>query len=452
MLQDEWSVKLGDWTLVLKPELLHAPEYTFFDSLSDCSAQFFSIVGYNDRDGSYCPPRGLEHSFLPLSSLLLCPFVTLQASEFRVEGEKRDVTVTFPKFVQGDGIAVSFSSRALGERRGEWRVSEDGSKLHMCVDLYNHVFSTLVTPQAESDRVVVEAPLTRRVVSGVCGILSVLCLFLTLVTYSLFSCLRALPGLNNMGLSTSLGLAQLSLLIPWYRTCSVVVCRLVGIVTHWLWLQALSWMAVCCTHMARVFASKVRLTMTMQQTRRKFLLNLAITLLTSTAVVGVMVGVAEGVSGGSSIGYGGALCFLDTASLPLLVLAFALPLGLVILTDLVCFVFTVVSIARVRRLQSSRSDEAGARQHQAGNWRDVLVYAKLVTVTGGAWALGLATEAADSEWMRVVAELLTGAQGLLIFLAYVCNQRVWDLYKRLWYGDSDMTVVPSTTVSVSRSG
>jgi hypothetical protein len=58
----------------------------------------------------------------------------------------------------------------------------------------------------------------------------------------------------------------------------------------------------------------------------------------------------------------------------------------------------------------------------------VLVYAKLVTVTGGAWALGLA---ADSKWMRVVAELLTALQGLLIFLAFVCNQRVWNLYRSL---------------------
>jgi hypothetical protein len=59
----------------------------------------------------------------------------------------------------------------------------------------------------------------------------------------------------------------------------------------------------------------------------------------------------------------------------------------------------------------------------------VLIYAKLVTVTGGAWFLGLGAEAADSEWMRVVAELLTAVQGLLIFLAFVCNQRVWNLYR-----------------------
>jgi hypothetical protein len=78
------------------------------------------------------------------------------------------------------------------------------------------------------------------------------------------------------------------------------------------------------------------------------------------------------------------LCFLDTAAVPLLVLAFALPLGLVVLADFVCFVITVVSIARVRRQQSSVGDRS-AGPHLAVGWRDVMVYAMLVTVTGGAW-------------------------------------------------------------------
>jgi hypothetical protein len=146
-------------------------------------------------------------------------------------------------------------------------------------------------------------------------------------------------------------------------------------------------------------------------------------------VVGVTVGVAMGVTGGSSMGYGGSepLCFLDTTTVPLLVLAFLLPLGLVVLTDLSCFLFTVASIAHTRWLQRSVRMERSGR-HGVG-W-DVLVYAKLVTVTGGAWALGLAAEAADSEWMRVVAELRMGAQGLLIFLAYVCSKRVRGLYRQ----------------------
>jgi hypothetical protein len=57
----------------------------------------------------------------------------------------------------------------------------------------------------------------------------------------------------------------------------------------------------------------------------------------------------------------------------------------VVLADLVCFVITVVSIAHVRRLQSSVGDRS-AGPHLAVGWRDVVVYAKLATVTCGAWA------------------------------------------------------------------
>jgi hypothetical protein len=195
-------------------------------------------------------------------------------------------------------------------------------------------------------------------------------------------------------------------------------------------LQALAWMGVCCTHIVRVFvASTINTRLSDKETRRVFLQNVLMTTLGSGVVVGVTVGVAIGVSGGQSMGYGGSLCFLGTGRLPLLTLAFTLPLGLVVLVDIVCFLFTAVSIARVRRLQSSTEM---SRSEERGVSRVVLVYAKLVTVTGGAWSLGPLAEAADSgEWMRVVAELLMGAQGLLIFLAYVCNARVWRLYQGL---------------------
>jgi hypothetical protein len=122
-------------------------------------------------------------------------------------------------------------------------------------------------------------------------------------------------------------------------------------------------MAVCCVHMARVFTASTHRVMPRKKERSTFLLNGLFTMLVSGALVCVTIGVAVGVSGGCSVGYGGPLCFLDTAAFPLLVLAFVVPLGLVVLTNLVCFVFTVVSIAGVRRLQPTRGE---AQQQQNG--------------------------------------------------------------------------------------
>jgi hypothetical protein len=168
---------------------------------------------------------------LPLSPLLMCPFVTFEQPEFRMDGAGHNCTVTFPRYLHINMTPVSFDVLALGAHSGQWSVSQDGKKLSMCVDLYNAIFPQQVVLKENS---VQETPLTRQVVSAVCGGVSVLCLLLTLVTYSLFSSLRALPGLNNMGLSASLGLAQLSLLVPWHRTGSATVCQLVGMLTHWL--------------------------------------------------------------------------------------------------------------------------------------------------------------------------------------------------------------------------
>ncbi|XP_070193823.1 uncharacterized protein [Littorina saxatilis] len=220
--------------------------------------------------------------------------------------------------------------------------------------------------------------------------------------------LHNLPGLNNMGLSLSLATAQLSLLLPWDSTGVVWVCRAVGVFTHWAWLTALSWMGVCCVHMVRVFTSKTRRSLTDREC--------------------------------------GPICFLDTELHRLVLLAFLLPLGLVVLTNLTCFVITVVSIVRVRRLQARAPRE----------WRDILVFAKLVTVTGGAWVLGLLAELTDQEWMRVVADLCIAAQGLLLFLAYTCNKRVWRLYRARFHGlrratppDTGSTPTPAIALTTS---
>jgi hypothetical protein len=143
----------------------------------------------------------LRHLFLPLNQLLLCPFVTFERPEFRADGFGDNSKVTFPSYGHTNMTPVTFQASALGRGSGQWSVSQDGEKLSMCVDLYRAVFPERVVLLGE--RGVKGTPLLRQVVSVVCGGVSVLCLLLTLVTYSLFSSLRALPGLNNMGLSAS---------------------------------------------------------------------------------------------------------------------------------------------------------------------------------------------------------------------------------------------------------
>ncbi|KAK7111809.1 hypothetical protein V1264_011382 [Littorina saxatilis] len=441
VFDQEWIVQLGKWTLRLKAfdvstELLHGGK-----EQSD-----LAVYGVSDVDKTMLPYKtntspliGLEHLFLPFTCELLCPHLRFERDEFTlVTCDECDTQVKFLYFLDSDYNPLTFLAKFYPHRA--W-LTEDG-QLAMCMDTFSDVFPQNVTVVKPVLR---QASMVRQIMSAVCGSVSVACLAVTFTTYALFPQLRALPGLNNMGLSFSLATAQLSLLLPWHLTGVAEVCRAVGVFTHWAWLTAFGWMGVCCVHMVRVFTSKTHHSLSEREAKKAFLHHVLATCLFSSVIVVITVVVSSAMSAGASMGYGGPICFLDTELHRHILLAVLLPLGLVVLTNLTCFTITVVAIVRVRRLQTRAPRER----------RDVLVYAKLVTVTGGAWVLGFLAELTDQEWMRGVAELCIAAQGLLLFLAYACNKRVWRLY-RARFGrspppDATTSSTPATALTTTNT-
>ncbi|XP_076451076.1 uncharacterized protein LOC143286973 [Babylonia areolata] len=436
-----WTVHLGPWTVVLRARDMTSG--LFGDS--EKGAGFIELIGDNTDQHTFPglktaevdqPLDGLEHLFLPLSDLLVCQHLRFHEDEFEVEVSERKVEIRFPNYLDTDLQPVSFDTRDYSSQ-----LRLVGEELIMCLSVYVDVFPENVTVVHPGR----DVSMARQITSIVCSSISVLCLAATFLTYSLFSELRSLPGLNNMGLCFTLAAANLSLLIPWFRSSgNKNVCVAVGVATHWLWMMALLWMNVGCVHMVRVFFSKTRHTLTQRETKKVFLRSVLVTVLLSAGVVALTAVVTVAVSGGASTGYGGKLCFLDTGFDPLLILAFLLPLGGVVVTNLLCFLLTVVAIVRVRRLQA----QVGSAR------RDVVVYAKLATVTGLGWVLVVLAEfSGHQEWLLVLAELCTASQGLLLFLSYVCNARVWRMYRaRFGFSRAPSAPTSTSTTVVTMSG
>ena len=409
-------LQIGDWTVKLKvidlSSKFHRDEtvHAVFNRHGNRSSIMQTFVPYS-LSSKFMPLRGLEHLFIPLNGRLLCAHTIFEPEEFEVKGTVGDTRIIFPYYLDEENNAIVFAETA--HPTSAWLTPE--GRLEMCVDTFLAVFPTNVTVLKPGS----DMSMVRQIMSAVCGSISVVFLAVISVTYALFGQLRSLPGLHNMALSLSLGTAQLILVIPWHRTGNSRMCGVLGVATHWAWLMALSWMGVCCHHMVRVFVSKTRHALSEREVKKIFVRRLLLTVALSGGIVATTIAASLAVSGGARIGYGGTMCFLDTGVHQLLILAFLIPLGTVVVCNIGCYIFTVAAIVRVRRLLAEAPTER----------RDVLVYAKLVTATGGAWILGLLAEVVDQEWMRVMAELCTAAQGLLLFLAYVCNSRVWNLYR-----------------------
>ena len=86
--------------------------------------------------------------------------------------------------------------------------------------------------------------------------LSILSLFLVLLTYSLFGELRTLPGKITMNLATALLLSQAVFLVDMSEELSPRSCKAVAVLLHYLYLASFSWMSVLACDVVKTFASK----------------------------------------------------------------------------------------------------------------------------------------------------------------------------------------------------
>jgi hypothetical protein len=176
--------------------------------------------------------------------------------------------------------------------------------------------------------------------------LSMLCLVLTLLVYSLLPALRTMPGLNTMGTCVALFVAQLSLVLASERVLAGTGgwCFALGVVVHGSWLSVFCWNSLCSLHMFRAFSAKT-FHRASSSLRRRVARNVALTTLGPGVVVAAVVAGRYGASGGTTLGYSDVLCYLDGPMLVGLTMVF--PVALLLTVNIILFACTVRRIHQV---------------------------------------------------------------------------------------------------------
>ncbi|CAC5383742.1 MTH [Mytilus coruscus] len=117
---------------------------------------------------------------------------------------------------------------------------------------------------------------------------------------------------------------------------------------------------------------------------------------------------------GVNIGYGGSNCFIS--DIPQIA-AFICPVGVICVINIWLFGFTAYKLYTRPIIQSTANDK-----------QDLFVYIKLFSLTGITWIGQIVDSFIPLSVFSFVVTLLTGLQGLFIFLSFVCNKRVINLY------------------------
>ncbi|XP_069127595.1 uncharacterized protein [Argopecten irradians] len=318
---------------------------------------------------------------------------------------------------------------------GTYELKENG--LEMCADTYlDHIqnYSGALSMNTCNSNINGNIYTTYEVTSLIFAMISIISLVLTIVTYSLFKSLRTTPGKSNMLLSINLLIAQtLFHFGPGHRTLLFNAgCAVVGSLIHYFWLSAIVWMNICSIHMLRVFYIFRTKTNLLVDKNKEMIVYIVYSVLAPLIIVSINILVSLITSNGSDFGYGGCICYISSKLM--LLFTFAIPIGILITTNTICFVIVVIAIRR------SQQSKLSSNQDQIS----IIVYMKLSCLTGASWIFGLLFTWIKLDLFGYIFVILTAGQGFFIFLSFICSKRVLRLYRELRY--------PSTNENKCSSG
>ncbi|XP_033640903.1 uncharacterized protein LOC117301123 [Asterias rubens] len=259
------------------------------------------------------------------------------------------------------------------------------------------------------------------------NIISMVAAAVTFATYCLFKELRKRISVAIMGLVASLFMAQLLFLLSGSATINPAACTAVAFLGHFFWLSAVLWTSVLAFDLHQTFAYRSRL-QRVEGGVRVIVLQLLFTVCVAMGIVLPCLVIHLCDCTDIPLWYGDEnVCWIGNGYTNLI--AFGLPIGVIVFVNIVLFSFTVRGIRLTKKqtkmaLSTDLSDAQRTRE-------ELLIYAKISSLMGFTWIFGFAAAFSDLAALWYIFIILNSCQGLLIFLSFICNKKVWSLWRNL---------------------
>lgn len=243
--------------------------------------------------------------------------------------------------------------------------------------------------------------------------ISITCLILHLVVYSLLEKLRNCPGKVLMSLSASLLIGHIFLLLGPHFMSTFWMCYINGVATHFGYLSAFSWMSVMAFDIHGTFS----VTQSHNTRKQKAFVRYSLyAWLSSLTAVVFSVVIDNSLYSNSDIRpkYGDPICWFNNRKG--LLVFFVVPATILLIANISLFAVTAFHIRKVSR-----------QTKMVNNFSDKVryyLYLKLAVVLGLTWILGLIAGITqmDAFWYPFI--VLNGLQGALIFLSFTIKRSI----------------------------
>ncbi|KAJ8031668.1 G-protein coupled receptor Mth2 [Holothuria leucospilota] len=281
--------------------------------------------------------------------------------------------------------------------------------------------------------------------SNICIAISITCLLITFVTYSVFPSLRNSFGISLMNFVAAFALGQFLIhFVTDYVTQWQAVCKAAAIATHFMWLATFAWMNLLAWNLKATFDNKkIR---ALNYKSRKTMLGyfcygwmvpLCIVIICSTCsfVFGDIIPITYGLIKGVTCWIGNDLVILSV------VLG---PLAVAIAVNSVLFFLIVTGI---RRSRFCPEDPKERSRDDWGKIQELLIYIKISLLMGFVWTVGFFMPLDKSRILWYTIYTIQALQGILIMLLFAFSRRVRSMWSTKLNTITDRSMVSHTTES-----
>lgn len=323
----------------------------------------------------------------------------------------RHILLPSDDYILGSNHNVRLTQYETDLKFYEYKLDRD-EHLRICI----HRFETILERLKNSYSIYT-------VIMIICTTISLFCLMFTLITYCLFKKLRTIPGKNMINIVLSLFLFHtFYLVLMVLKHINNGVCQFVGVMTHFFMLSCFGSFTICTVHMFRIFG-RTKLVSTIGLTEnRLFGIYMLSAYGIPSFILAINIMIFYITSGMSSIGYGrNGKCFVSTVTS--FVITVLVPL---VLTFVINFTLYIITTYRLKKKVDLSAELTHRRD---SNRREVLIFLKLFITTGCSWILLLVNFFVNNIAIYVTISGLNTFQGIFIFIAFVCNKRIFHMYR-----------------------
>ncbi|CAF1145043.1 unnamed protein product [Rotaria sordida] len=294
------------------------------------------------------------------------------------------------------------------------------------------------------------------ILSTIATFLSIFALAISLITFTLFSSLRNLPGCNTINLIIALMIGEILFLSQSLTIMTTPsVCLLFALGIHFFYLASFFWMNVMAFDLWKTFHKGFSLYIYEIRERLPFYALYAWGMPVIIVLIGIIL---DAKNARLKPCYGRFfrgcydVCFRTKNDTPLQgcwiesalmrFVLFGCPVAIILIINFILYALTVRSIRRGLKNVRVQVERKFQRKKQVvPGEHDVKIYMRMAVLAGFGWTIGfilfLLPDNQKGFKRFLVASvkylfiLLNATPGLFIFGVYVCNRRVFTLYRQL---------------------